>query len=91
MTNIEVRKIVVESLEYAGVLGVCNNPVLKAKLLEEENEITMQELDLDSLSKMELCIALEVNHAIEIVPEELDQFTTFNSLIQFIINSKSDA
>lgn len=91
MTNIEARKIVVESLEYAGVLRVCNNPLLKAKLLEEDDETTMQELELDSLSKMELCITLEVSHAIEIVPEELDKFTTFKSLIQFIMNSNSDA
>jgi acyl carrier protein len=88
MTHLDARKIVIEALEH--VVGTMfYSPDLKENLLKENNKITIDQLELDSLSKMELCIALEINYGIEIVPSELENFGTFDQFIDNIIKKVS--
>lgn len=84
MTELEVRKIVVEALEHANTMGIYNSKT-KETLLSGGEDIQMEKLELDSLSSMELCIALELNSDIVIVPDELAEFKTFNEFIKKVI------
>ena len=80
MTEQEIRTILVEALEYANILSV-NEDSLPASFLDGSEDVSLNQLDIDSLAAMELCIALEINAGVSIVPEDLQKMGTLNRLV----------
>ena len=59
MTESDVRTIIVDALEYASVFGL-RDAGLTQPFLNGEQDARLDELAIDSLAIMELCIALEI-------------------------------
>ena len=48
------------------------------------NEVPLDALDMDSLAEMEVCIAIEVNAGVSILPEQLRKIGTLGRLVALI-------
>lgn len=83
MTDHEIRTIIVEALEYASVFTMKKND-LTAAFLKEKDDIRLSALDMDSLASMELCIAIELNTGVSVVPTDLQRIGTLNRLVETI-------
>jgi acyl carrier protein len=83
MTDHEIRDIIAQQLEYA-CLTVMRDKKLTPVFLEGRHDIALGELEMDSLAEMELCIAIEINTGVSIVPNELQGIGTLNSLVDVV-------
>jgi hypothetical protein len=83
MTEPEIRKMLVDAMLSASVFGVRDNGWTDA-FLAGTRDIALGELEMDSLGAMELCIAVEVNTGVEIVPDELASMATLETLVATI-------
>lgn len=83
MTEQEIRTFIAEALDQAGVIAM-RDKKLTPILLEGRHDIPFDILDLDSLAVMELCIAIEVNTGISILPDQLKSIGTLNRLVDMI-------
>jgi len=83
MTDQQVREMLVEALEYASVIAL-RDKNLGAGFLAGTSEVRIDALDMDSLAEMELCIAIEVNAGVSIVPERLRRIGTLDRLAALI-------
>ena len=75
-----IRAALVEGLEAGGVWQV-NRVDLRERFLAGELDLTFAELAMDSLAKMELCIAIEVATGVSLAPEELDRHESLGALV----------
>ena len=85
MTEQEIRTIIVDALEYANILSI-NEDSLLAFFVDGSEDVSLEQLDIDSLAAMELCIALEINAGVSIVPEDLQKMGTLNRLVTTVRN-----
>ena len=83
MTEQEIRTIIVEALEYANVFSTCDADIISL-FLNGGKDIALNQIDMDSLATMELCIAIEVNTGVSIVPDELQKVNTLNRLVKCV-------
>lgn len=83
MTDQEIRMIIVEALDYASVFAMQDNN-LQAAFLDGQQDIPLEELGMDSLAVMELCIAIEINAGVSIVSSELQSIDTLNRLVDTV-------
>jgi acyl carrier protein len=83
MNEQQVRNIVVEALEYSSVIAL-RDKNLSAGFLDGTAEVPIELLDMDSLAEMEVCIAIEVNAGVSIVPEQLRSIGTLGRLVALI-------
>ena len=83
MTDQELRTIIVESLEYANVT-TAREQSMAFLSSEGREDISLNQLGMDSLAVMELCIAIEVNTGVSIVPDDLQKVGTLNNLIKSV-------
>ena len=58
MNGTSVRGLLVECLEAANVLAMRDKDLIPA-FLNDDTDILLEDLDMDSLNMMELCIAME--------------------------------
>jgi hypothetical protein len=75
-----IRDAVVEGLEAGGV-GPIHRVAIRGPFLAGDLDLTLAELEMDSLAKMELCIAIEVGTGVSLAPEELDRYGTLGALV----------
>ena len=80
MTEIEVRSLLSDALEYASVPGFAGGDTQRAFLSGQD--VRFSELDLDSLAAMELCIAIETNLDVTILPNDLPEMGSLNALVR---------
>ena len=83
MTEYEIRTVIVEALDYANVVGIRDHNMIPL-FLEGSEDIDFNQLSIDSLATMELCIAIEVNAGVSIVPDELQKIGTLNRLVEIV-------
>lgn len=83
MTDQEVRIMIAEALEYASVIAM-RHKELTPVFMEGRVDISMDDLEMDSLAAMELCIAIEANTGMSIVPEDLVRLGTLNRLVDAV-------
>lgn len=83
MTEHEIRTVIIEAMDYANVIGRSNQSMITL-FLEEGEDIAFNQLSMDSLATMELCIALEVNAGVSIVPDDLQKVVTLNCLVKSV-------
>mgnify|MGYP000270931119 FL=1 len=78
-----VRPTILDALDYANALGDLPKSAVRA-FVEEHGDITLAELELNSLARMELLIALEVEHGVSVLPDELAGFSSLGELAQCV-------
>lgn len=79
MSNSAARQTIIEALRLTNSLeGLGAEHV--AAFLKGDQDIALGELSLDSLARMELLIALEVEQGASITPDELPAFETLGAL-----------
>lgn len=74
------RRIVVEALRQASVHTIEEGDRVR-RFLRGEADFSFDELELDSLARMEVCIAIEVKTGISIAPDELEPIGTVAGLV----------
>lgn len=80
MTELQIRALVVEALEYSNVLAL-RDKNLAGAFLAGTGEVPLEALEMDSLAEMELCIAIEVSTGVSILPERLRKIGTLDRLV----------
>lgn len=83
MNAMEVRGIVVEALTQANAIGIDDHPDREA-FLAGKVDISLDDLEIDSLARMEFCIYLELNFGVEVTPNELEGITSVEGLASLI-------
>jgi acyl carrier protein len=83
VTDHEIRSILARELEYA-CLTVMRDKELMPIFMESRRDIALAELEMDSLAEMELCIAIEINTGVSIVPNELQRIGSLNRLVDAV-------
>ena len=85
MTEQEVRSTILEAMQYANV-KMTGDQDMTSLLLAGTEDIALDQLSMDSLATMELCIALETNTGVSIVPDDLQRIETLNSLVRIVLD-----
>ena len=75
-----VRQALIDGLEAGGV-SQANAIRFREPFLDGRIDATLEELGLDSLARMEVCIAIEVALGISLAPEELHRYRSLGSLV----------
>jgi acyl carrier protein len=83
VTEAEIRQMLVEALHEASVFGLRNNGWTD-EFLAGARDVALEDLEMDSLGAMELCIAVEVNTGVSIVPDDLNAIGTLGGLVAAI-------
>jgi len=87
MTDEQARKILVQAMRYANVMGLS---VESRNAFEAGTaDIELDLLDMDSLATMELCIAIEANGGVSITPDQLRAAATGNALVRLMLGPPS--
>jgi acyl carrier protein len=73
-------KRLIEGLE-AGAVARRAGRDFRGPFLDGTLDATFAELELDSLARMELCIAIEVALGVSLAPEELERYPTLDALV----------
>ena len=76
-----IRQAIVDGLEAGGV-GQIHRAATRDPFLAGASDLTLDELEMDSLARMELCIAIEVATGVSLAPEELDRYATLVALAE---------
>lgn len=62
--------------------------IKKSKVLGKENPKFIEDLEMDSLSILDLVERVEKEFNIEVMDEELEKLTDLNSVVEFLYNKK---
>lgn len=81
MTELEIRQVVADALDYAAVPRF-RGTELRERFIAGATDISFDDLEIDSLAAMELCIALETNAGVSILPAELPEFGSLGALVK---------
>ena len=79
MTTRETRQFIIEALERANVVGIRSHPARTA-FLEGSGDINFDQLEMDSLARMELSIAIEVSTGRELASDQLESLKSLATL-----------
>lgn len=82
MNEPDARRLIAEALDSARVHAFREQGLHDAFL--GGRDVSLDELELDSLALMELCIALEVKGAVEILPPQLERMGSLNRLVAYL-------
>lgn len=83
MTDREIRSSLAELLRDAGIFHLRDEEVEQA-FIDGSYDADLEQLDMDSLAAMELCIGLETNWGTTLVPEDLNRVGNLQSLVQIL-------
>ena len=83
MSPAEIRAMVLEGLAAAGITSLRNSGLTQS-FLDGECDIAFSEIEMDSLATMELCIAIEANTGVTILPEDLQHIDSLGGLVSRI-------
>lgn len=85
MTSEQARKILVDAMRYANVIGISAE---QGSAFEAgTSDIELDQVEMDSLATMELCIAIEANTGLSITPEQLMAAATGSELVRLIVRA----
>ena len=79
MTSAALRQLILEGLERSNVFSMRRHRG-RAAFLQGTGDVELDELDMDSLARMELCIYIEAHTGIELTPAELERIKTLEGL-----------
>ena len=78
-----IREIFVDGL-VAGAVHQINDVATRKAWLDGTRDLRFDELEMDSLAKMELCIAIEVGTGVSLAPEELGRFAAIGEIVAML-------
>jgi acyl carrier protein len=84
MNETAIRELIAEALTSANVIAFRQNEIRLA-FLQGQRDVSLAELDIDSLAAMELCIALEINIGTSIVPDQLQTIGSLDRLVATVM------
>jgi len=90
MNEQSIREMVSKALEYASVPGFAGSAVQRA-FVEGQQDVAFSDLQIDSLAAMELCIAIEANVDVTILPVDLPGIGSLEALVRRIEELSSAA
>jgi acyl carrier protein len=82
VTEDESRSLIVEALHRTA--NVFNNPSISARLRDQNADIAIDELGLDSLDRVEWCIAIEARTGLDVEPGKLAQCATLGEFARLV-------
>lgn len=74
-----IREIFVDGL-VAGAVQQINDAATRKAWLDGTRDLRFDELAMDSLARMELCIAIEIGTGVSMAPEELGRYASLGEL-----------
>jgi hypothetical protein len=80
----KVRAAIVRGLEMGAVRAVFDAETREA-LMAGRADPTLAELELDSLARMEVCIAIEIETRVTLAPEQLGRLRTFGDIVEYVV------
>jgi hypothetical protein len=83
MEILEIRQAVLEALK-AAVPGAFSDETSRAYLAGDLN-IELARFDMDSLARMEFCIAIELATSVTLLPPELAELATTDAIERCIL------
>lgn len=88
MTDYELRRTLIDALEFAEALGSVDSRQRQA-FEQGRIDLPLQALELDSLARMEILIALETTHGVVMSPEELLPHRTLGEIASYAARQAS--
>ena len=83
MSRFEVRKALLDALKAAAPDAF--DADMRRRFLAEPMNVRLTDLELDSLEQMEFCIAIELSTGVTLVPSQLAELDSTDSVEQRII------
>lgn len=80
MTEREIRQIILDGLQAGSVFKV-NEMGLSDAFLAGTADAKFEDLEIDSLAVMELCIAIELGTGVSILPDDLEKLGSLQKLV----------
>lgn len=84
-----IRLLAIEALHRS--IGLLNEPAYARLRQEPERDLAFADLELDSLSTLEVLMEIEEAVEVELDPELLPELVTLNALVDHILASRADA
>ncbi|MDA0219412.1 MAG: acyl carrier protein [Proteobacteria bacterium] len=84
-----IRLLAIEALHRS--IGLLNEPAYARLRQEPERDLAFADLELDSLSTLEMLMEIEEAVGIELDPELLPELVTLDALVEHIMASRADA
>lgn len=84
MNERSIRDVFVEGL-VAGAVHSINDVDTRKAFLDGTRDLAFDELAMDSLARMELCIAIEVGTGVSMAPEELGRYRSLGELAAHLL------
>lgn len=81
MTEQEIRELIADALTYASVPGF-RGSAQEAAFLAGASDVPLSEFEIDSLASMEVCIAIETNLGVTLLPGELPEIGSLGGLVR---------
>lgn len=81
-----IRQVLVDGLEI-GSVALIYEPSVRAPFLAGAADVPLEQLEMDSLARMELCIAIEVETGVALTPDDLAAYATLGDLARHIERS----
>ena len=83
MTEDAIRAIIAAGLEQGACFALRNNGWTE-DFIAGRRDVAFAEMDIDSLAIMELCIAIEVETGVSILPDDLAQCQTLSAVAALV-------
>ena len=84
-----IRLLAIEALHRS--IGLLNEPAYARLRQEPERDLAFADLELDSLSTLDMLMEIEEAVGIELDPELLPELGTLDALVEHIMASRADA
>jgi acyl carrier protein len=88
MTDGEIRSLLAELLRDASIFFL-RDEKREQDFIDGAYDADLDQLGMDSLAAMELCIGLEVNWGTALVPEDLNKVRSLQNLVRIVKESAS--
>lgn len=83
--NEQIRNAIVQALSDTGAIEQIDSSLITA-FKEGDRDIRLNEIGIDSLTRMELMIAMEIEFDTIIMPHEFPQLRTLNDIVLRVLN-----
>lgn len=84
MGEVEIRQMLVDAIDASTIVGLRRSGLMEG-FLDGTADIPFAVLEMDSMGAMELCIAVEVNTGVEIVPVELAELGSLGAVVASVM------
>ncbi len=84
MSEDEIRQMLADAVEGSTIVGQHRTRMLR-EFRAGASTVPFSELEMDSMGMMELCIAIEVNTGVEIVPAELAEMASLGEVVARVV------